>query len=43
MKITFIGTGSAFSLKNFQTNAIITLDNGYRLLVDCGGDVRRAL
>jgi ribonuclease BN (tRNA processing enzyme) len=36
LKIKFLGTGSAFTLKNFQTNALVTLDNGYRLLVDCG-------
>jgi len=43
LKINFVGTGSAFTMDNYQTNALVTLDNGYRLLVDCGGDVRRAL
>ena len=30
-------------MKNFQTNCLIELDSGYRLLVDCGGDARFAL
>lgn len=43
LKINFVGTGSAFTLKNFQTNALVTLDNGYRLLVDCGSYAPLAL
>ncbi len=43
MKLTWLGTGSAFTYNNSQTNALIEFDNGYKLLVDCGGDVRRAL
>lgn len=42
MKIQFVGTGSAFTLKNFQTNTIIER-NGKRFLIDAGGDIRRAL
>jgi ribonuclease BN (tRNA processing enzyme) len=41
--IKFLGTGSSFTLDNFQTNFLLTLDNGYRLLVDCGSDIRHAL
>ena len=43
MKITWLGTGSAFTMKNYQTNALIEFDSGYKLLIDCGGDVRHAL
>jgi mRNA degradation ribonuclease J1/J2 len=40
--IIALGTGSAFTLKNYQTNFIIER-NGKRLLVDCGGDIRFSL
>lgn len=43
MNITWLGTGSAFCMDNFQTNALITFDSGYKLLVDCGGDIRFSL
>jgi len=43
MKLTFLGTGSAFTMKNWQTNMLIELDDGYKLLIDCGGDIRFAL
>lgn len=43
MKLTALGTGSAFTQENYQTNFLIELDSGYKLLVDCGGDVRFAL
>lgn len=39
MKITFLGSGGAFSRikENYQNNAIIEMeDDGYRLLIDCG-------
>lgn len=42
-KLTFLGTGSAFCLQNYQTNALLEFDGGYKLLVDCGGDIRFAL
>lgn len=41
-KIIALGTGSAFTMKNYQTNFIIKR-NGKNLLVDCGGDVRFSL
>jgi ribonuclease BN (tRNA processing enzyme) len=42
MKLTFIGTGSAFTMSNFQSNMLLE-DSGKRLLIDCGGDARHAL
>jgi ribonuclease BN (tRNA processing enzyme) len=42
MKLHFIGTGSAFTLKNFQTSIVIQ-NNGKNLLVDAGTDVRFAI
>ncbi len=42
MKLTFIGTGSAFTMSNFQSNMLLE-DSGKRLLIDCGGDIRHAL
>ena len=43
MKLIFIGSGSAFSLDNYQSNMILRADNGANLLIDCGADVRHAL
>ncbi len=43
MKLTFLGTGSAFAMKNWQTNMLIEFDSGYKLLIDCGGDIRFSL
>lgn len=42
MKIVPIGVGSAFSMKNFQTNLLIE-SNGKNMLVDAGTDIRFAL
>jgi ribonuclease BN (tRNA processing enzyme) len=42
MKITFLGTGSAFTIKNYHTNMIIE-NNNRRILFDCGGDIRQSL
>jgi ribonuclease BN (tRNA processing enzyme) len=41
--IIFLGTGSSFTIQNYQTNMLLVMDNGYRLLVDCGSDARHAL
>lgn len=42
MHFQFLGTGSAFTLKNRQTNFLIRA-GGQRLLLDCGGDIRHSL
>jgi ribonuclease BN (tRNA processing enzyme) len=42
MKLQFLGTGAAFSMKNYHPNLLIE-ENGKRLLVDAGGDIRFAL
>ena len=42
MRINFLGTGSAFTLKNFQSNLAIE-QNGKWLLLDAGGDIRFSL
>ena len=51
-KLIFLGTGSAFTVGdgNWQSNAILEIyyddrapDKPYRILIDCGGDVRHAL
>lgn len=42
MELKFIGTGSAFTTTNFQTNMIIQ-ENGKNLLVDCGTDIKWSL
>jgi len=45
MKLTFLGTGSAFTVgaDNFQSNMVLENDQGKRLLIDCGSDVRWSL
>lgn len=42
MKIQFIGTGSAFCLKNYHANAVI-FNNAHKLLLDAGSDIRFSL
>jgi ribonuclease BN (tRNA processing enzyme) len=42
MLITMIGTGSAFTMKGYQTNAVMSR-NGKNMLVDAGSDVRFSL
>lgn len=45
MKLTFIGSGSAFTVggDNFQSNMILESDTHKKLLIDCGTDARLAL
>lgn len=45
MKLTFIGTGSAFAvgMSNYNSNMILENDQQRRLLIDCGSDARHAL
>lgn len=42
MLIQFLGTGSAFTVKNFQTN-ILLIDENKKFLVDAGADIRWSL
>ncbi len=42
MELKFLGTGSAFSMKNYQPNLLV-IENGKNLLIDAGGDIRFAL
>ncbi len=42
MRLTFLGTGSAFTLDNYHSNMLLEVGD-QRLLIDCGGDVRHAL
>lgn len=42
MKLTFLGTGSAFTLTNYHSNMLLEV-NGHRLLIDSGSDVRFAM
>lgn len=41
-EIIALGTGSAFTMKNWQTNLIVRR-NGKNLLIDCGSDIRWSL
>ncbi|MDX2165295.1 MAG: MBL fold metallo-hydrolase [Gammaproteobacteria bacterium] len=45
MRLTFLGTGSAFTVgaDNFHSNVILEDGNSHRLLIDCGSDVRHSL
>jgi len=49
MKITFLGSGSAFCMDNWQSNMLIEMGpcdgypNGVKMLFDCGGDIRWSL
>lgn len=44
MKLTFIGTGSAFTVGgNYQSNMILESNSMKKLLIDCGSDARHAL
>ena len=42
MELFAVGTGSAFTMKNWQSNFVIR-KNGKCLLLDCGGDIRFSL
>lgn len=42
MKLTFLGTGSAFCVSNYQSNILLEHDDK-RLLLDCGTDIRWSL
>lgn len=42
MKLTFVGSGGAFTMNNYQSNMILEIA-GRRLLIDCGSDIRWGL
>lgn len=45
MDLLFLGSGSAHTVAadNFQSNMVLVTDDGRRLLIDCGSDVRWSL
>src|SRR5579862_6482503 len=44
MKLTFLGTGSAFTVSgNYQSNMVLESDTKKMLLIDCGSDARHSL
>lgn len=45
MKLIFLGSGSAFTIgaDNFQSNMVLVNDQGSKLLIDCGSDIRWSL
>jgi len=45
MKITFLGTGGAFSRAdvNYHNNALIETDDGSKILIDCGSTALESL
>lgn len=45
MKLTFLGTGSAFTIgqDNFHSNMLLVSDNQEKLMIDCGSDARFSL
>lgn len=45
MKLTFLGTGSAFTVgdKNYHSNMVLEADSHKKLLIDCGSDARLSL
>jgi len=43
MKITFLGTGSAFAVQNYNTSFLLETHQENKMLFDAGGDLRHAL
>jgi ribonuclease BN (tRNA processing enzyme) len=45
MKLLFLGSGSAFTVgaKNYQANMLLISEQGNKLLIDCGSDIRFSL
>jgi ribonuclease BN (tRNA processing enzyme) len=43
IKVRMIGTGSAFSKRFINNSALLTMETGYKLLLDCGHSVPRGL
>ena len=42
-KLTFLGAGSAFTMQNRQSNLLLESENGKKLLIDAGSDIRHSL
>lgn len=42
MKITFLGSGGAFTTTNYHSNILIE-ENGHKMLFDCGSDIKFSL
>lgn len=43
-KLTFVGAGSAFNIRDYQSNVLVeNIDTGKRLLIDCGNYAQIAL
>jgi ribonuclease BN (tRNA processing enzyme) len=44
-KLIFLGSGSAFTIgtDNFQSNMLLVTEQGNKLLIDCGSDIRFSL
>lgn len=42
-KITFLGVGNAFTMADWQSNLLVEADDGAKLLLDCGSDIRWSL
>lgn len=44
-RLLFLGSGSAFTVgtDNFQSNMLLIAENGQKLLIDCGSDIRWSL
>ena len=44
MHVTFLGVGSAFTtIRYYQSNLLVTADNGKRMFIDCGSDARLSM
>lgn len=45
MKLIFLGSGSAFTVGdgNFHSNILLVHEQGHKLLIDCGSDIRFSL
>lgn len=43
MELIFLGSGSAFTMNNRQSNMILVDDDGEIMLIDCGSDIRHGL
>jgi ribonuclease BN (tRNA processing enzyme) len=42
-QLIFLGSGAAFTVENYHSNVLLQKEDGSRLLIDCGSDVRHSL